>query len=176
VLPCAALLATLAACDQAAPSEPPAVAVSYALNGKANLHLVETTSSAEQASVTTVIAPSGGLVRVGPHDLFVPKHAVLHPTIFTMTVQYGRYVVVELQAIDKVTGAEVSTFPQPLQLKLSYEGVSLDREDVHRLEVVWLQDESVNGRLVPVRTTLQPNERYVIGWVTHFSQYAMGMN
>ena len=170
-------LIVLAACE-AAPTAPVDVSQSlgYSHTFKSNLHLVERTSWTEGASVAAVITPSGGVVQVEQQQLVVPKSAVAHPTVFTMTLLYGTNLIVELQAVDKTTGEEIDTFPVPLQLKLSYAGLPVAPDDLHDLTVVWLQDDSADGRLVPVKTTINPNTQYLTGWLTHFSAYAMGMN
>src|SRR5688572_21490459 len=114
-------LIVLAACEAAAPTAPVDVSRSFAYSQtfKSNLHLVERTSWADGASVSAVITPSGGVVQVEQHQLVVPKFAVPHPTVFTMTMQYGRNLIVDLNAFDKATGEQVDTFLVPLQLKLS---------------------------------------------------------
>ena len=84
--------------------------------------------------------------------------------------------IVDLHAVDKVTGEEVDTFRVPLRLELSYAGLQVSEEELRNLMVVWLQDDSADGRLVPVRTTVNRSTQYVTGWLTHFSAYAMGMN
>ena len=171
-------LIALAACEAAAPTAPVDVSqtVAYSQTFKSNLQLVERTSWADGASVSAVITPSGGVVQVEQHQLVVPKSVVLRPTIFTMTLQYGRNLIVDLHAVDKTTGEVVDSFLVPLQLKLSYAGLPIARSDLHDLTVVWLQDDSADGQLVPVQTTINPNTEYVTGWLTHFSAYAMGMN
>ena len=171
-------LVVLAACEAAAPTAPVDVSqsVAYSQMFKSNLHLVERTSWADGASVSAVITPSGGAVQVEQHQLVVPKFAVPHPTVFTMTLLYGRNLIVDLHAFDKTTGQEVDTFLVPLQLELSYAGLPIAREDLHDLTVVWLQDDSPDGQLVPVKTTINPSTQYLTGWLTHFSAYAMGMN
>jgi hypothetical protein len=85
-------------------------------------------------------------------------------------------LIIDLHAVDKVTGAEVDLFRVPLRLELSYAGLQVTEGDLRDLMVVWLQDDSPDGRLVPVRTTVNRSTQYVTGWLTHFSQYAMGMN
>ena len=170
-------LIALAACE-AAPMAPVDVSqsVGYSQTLKTNLHLVERTSWADGAAVSVVVTPSGGVVQVEQHQLVVPKSAVVHPTVFTMSLQYGKNLIVDLHAVDKTTGEEVDTFRVPLRLELSYAGLQVSEDELRDLTVVWLQDDSADGALVPVRTTVNRNTQYVTGWLTHFSAYAMGMN
>ena len=171
-------LIALAACDVAAPSAPAELSqsVSYSQSPKSNLRLVEQSSWAGGASVSAVITPSGGVVQIDQHQLAVPKAAVSRPTVFTMTVLYGNNLIIDLQAFDKASGAEVDTFLVPVQLKLSYAGMQITKQDVNDLVVVWLEDDSANGRLVPVPTTIDAGRQCASAWLTHFSAYAMGMN
>lgn len=141
-----------------------------------SVHLVKSAWSDGEGSTDAVISKAGGELRLGGHVLSVPRNAVQHPTRFRMTTKIGDNVIVELTASDIVTGQMVTTFPVNLQLKLSYAGVGVARDEVHDLVVVWLKDESAAGALVPVRTTQIPADTYVVGWVNHFSNYAMGMN
>jgi hypothetical protein len=171
-------LIALAACDVAAPTAPAEMtqSVSYSQTPKSNLHLVETTSGTEGASVSAVITPSGGAVEVGQHQLVVPKGAVIRPTVFTMTLLDGRNLILDLHAIDKASGDEVDTFVVPVQLRLSYADLQLSDKELNDLVVVWLPDGAPNGRLVPVPTATSAGAQYVSAWLTHFSAYAMGMN
>jgi hypothetical protein len=59
---------------------------------------------------------------------------------------------------------------------LNYDDVPVSRDELRKLVVVWLQDDTPTGTLVPVRTTHIQAERYAVGWVNHFSKFAMGMN
>lgn len=175
---CVAPLAALLACD-ATPTAADAEATarySYA-DSRGSVHLATTPTSNDDAlSGDAVIGRTGGSLQLGRHKLVVPRGAVEHPTRFTMTVETGCNVIVDLSAVDLVTGSAVRTFPVSLQVRLSYMDLALSRDEVRNLVVVWLQDDSPDGTLVPVRTTYLQAERYVIGWVTHFSKYAMGMN
>src|SRR5262245_48380176 len=171
-LPAAPLIVGLAACETAAPMEPAVnQTVSYSNSPKPNLHLVESKSWTNGASVSVVIMPSGGVVQLAEHQLVVPRSAVTHPTVFTMTLLYGSNVIVDLHAVDKTTGAVVDEFSKPVLLILSYAGLNLPDDEQLKLTVVWLEDGS--GRLVPMPSVVNPGAEHVTGWLTHFSQYAM---
>ena len=155
----------------------PFAAPVYDRSLNAPIKLVKTSTPNEQDLVESkVISTAGGVLRLGAHELSVPRRAVEHPTRFTMTAKHGNNLIVELTAVDQVTGQVVTHFKQSLQLKLSYASVPVTSSQVNRLVVVWLRDDKADGALVRERTTLQPSQQAVIGWVDHFSQFAMGMD
>jgi hypothetical protein len=127
-------------------------------------------------TATHTIGPEGGRILLGLDELVVPRGAVQSQTVFKMTRQLGRHIVVDLKAHDRRTGAVVDTFQQPLELKLSYRFTRLSQADMHRLVVLWLKDERSDGELIPMPTSVVTRTRQVVGTLTHFSQYAMGMN
>jgi len=173
----AALLA-LASCDSPLPTDALDVVPQHAhAASRGNVQLVKTAGWNEQdATNDAVIGKRGGDVRVGGHGLIVPPGVVQHPTRFTMTVKRGDNVIVQLTALDLVTGQAITTFPRDLQVQLSYASVAVISNEWHNLVVVWLKDESASGALLPVRTSYVVSERLVVGWVNHFSKFAMGMN
>lgn len=123
-----------------------------------------------------VIGPEGGRLALGWHELIVPAGAVRRPTVFRMTSKIGLHVVLDLTAAERGSGAAVTTFNVPLELRLSYRFLPMAEAQRERLLVLWLKDESPSGELVPVPTTVNRQRRYISGSITHFSQYAMGMN
>jgi hypothetical protein len=125
-------------------------------------------------SNTHVIGPEGGRLSLGLDELVVPAGAVQTQTVFKMTRQLGPHIMVDLNAYDRRTGAVIDTFAQPLELKLSYLFARVPQPE--RLVVLWLKDESSDGELVPMPTRVSTRTRQVIGSLTHFSQYAMGMD
>jgi hypothetical protein len=179
-LGCAVLL-TLAACDgkeTIAPTENYDVARRgdlvytwgpYQLVSSDNWNLIK-------ISAVHIIGPEGGRLALGLDELVVPAGAVRSPTIFKMTREIGPYVLVDLNAYDRRTGAVVDTFERPLELKLSYRFSRVSEAEMNRLVVVWLKDNRSDGELVPMPTRVIPARRQIVGTLTHFSQYAMGMN
>jgi hypothetical protein len=182
LLASAPLLFVLAACDANNMTEPTAAPSAVAPNydykwGSATIRLVETPDGPTvELTDSKLIGRQGGTLRLGLHELVVPRRAVDHPTRFTITMQYGRNLVIDLTAVDQATGASITQFDSALQLKLSYWMLPVPRSVVNRLVVVWLKDGDVSGELVPVKTTLQPGDHYIVAWLTHFSKFAMGMN
>lgn len=173
-----ALALVLLGCDGQDPTVPvdraPAAANYSALGG---YHLVVGADlNSLHISNTHVIGRKGGRITLGEHELIVPPRAVQRPTVFRMTAVLGPHVVFDLTAKDRATGAAVTSFPRPLELRLSYRFLPLAAQQRDRLVVLWLKDETTMGELVPVPTTVSSQHRYVSGTITHFSQYAMGMN
>jgi hypothetical protein len=162
---------------ETATSPQPVVAPSqdYTLNF-GTYQLVQTSRTTFELSNSRIIGPAGGVLYLGLHQLVVPRGAVQGFTRFTMTSKFGNNVVVDLNAVDLASGAQVTQFPLPLQLKLSYLLLGVPRSQAHRLTIVWLKDNSPTGAVEPVKTTVQPYQYYAVGWVTHFSQFAMAMN
>jgi hypothetical protein len=177
LLMAAPMVALLTACgmDEAAGPEPVVAPSSdYTLN-IGTYQLVQTSNTTFELSNTRVIGPAGGVLYLGLHQLVVPRGAVSGLTRFTMTSKFGNNVIVDLSAVD-MAGNTVSQFPVALQLRLNYMLLGVRPGDAHRLQIVWLKDDSPTGAVEPVKTTVQPLMYYATGWVTHFSQFAMAMN
>jgi hypothetical protein len=173
-----ALAFVLLGCDGQDPTAPvdrnPAVVNHSALGGYQLV--VGPDLNSLHISNTHVIGRKGGRITLGMHELIVPPRAVQRPTVFRMTAVLGPHVVFDLTAKDRATGEAVTSFPLPLELRLSYRFLPLASLQRDRLVVLWLKDETTMGELVPVPTTVSPQQQYVSGRITHFSQYAMGMN
>jgi hypothetical protein len=127
-------------------------------------------------SNSRVIGAAGGRVNLGLHELVVPAGAVKKPTVFRMSKQLGPHVLVDLSATDKASGAPVDSFARSVELRLSYRFIRISEADLRRAVVLWLKDESASGELVPVPTQVDRRTKHLIGSLTHFSQYAMGLN
>ena len=179
-LGCALLLA-MSACDSTDAIAP--TAATYLQPGSDLVYTwgpYELVGSEDWASVkistTHVIGPEGGRVVLGLDELIIPRGAVASQTVFRMTRQLGPHIVVDLKAHDRRTGAVVDTFQQPLELKLSYRFTRLSHADLNRLVVLWLKEDRSDGELIPMPTRVVPRTRQVVATLTHFSQYAMGLN
>jgi hypothetical protein len=176
VVPGAALIWALAGCsgDSAtAPAVTPNLDYGFTWG---TYTLVQTSVTSFAVSNTALIGPAGGRLRLGLHELVVPAGAVNNWTRFTMSTMYGHHVVVDLEAVDLRTGAEVRQFPVRLQLRLSYLLLLVPRSEVHKLTVLWMKDDRADGELVPMPTTVQPSQYYITGWLDHFSRFLVGMN
>lgn len=174
-----ALLLMLAACDGKKDATAPVAYVAqpnndyvytfgpYELVGATNWNAIKISNS-------HLIGREGGRLTLGLDELIVPAGAVMQPTLFRMIRHVGPHIQVELNAFDRNTGVVVDSFKKPVQLKLSYRFARVSNPE--RLVVLWLKDERSNGELVPMPTTVLPRTKSVVGSLTHFSQFAMGLN
>jgi hypothetical protein len=178
-LPTLALVVSLAliACDAPDATAPSELEASFDTYSYGTYELVTGSSwNSLRISNTRVIGAAGGRLTLGLHELIVPQGAVGRPTLFRMAKTLGPHVRVELTAHDAATGSEVVSFAEPVELWLSYRFVSIGNADLQRLVVLWLKDDSASGELQPVPTRIERRTRHIVGSLTHFSQYAMGMN
>jgi len=174
---CVALALLLVGCDRAQTFAPIEPATPINFDSYSNYELVIGPDwNAVHFSTTAVIGQDGGRLALGFHELIVPAQAVQRPTVFRMTAKPGLHVVLDLTATDRVSGEPVTKFPRPLELRMSYRFLPLARAQQDRLVVLWLKDDATTGELVPVPTVVSPLQNHISGTITHFSQYAMGMN
>jgi hypothetical protein len=168
---------TLSACDVQDALAPSELKPSYDTYNFGSYELVTgSTWHSTRISNQRVFGKQGGRLTLGLHALVVPKGAVTRPTVFRMTTTFGPQIRVDLTAVDEETGAAVAGFSEPVELWLSYRFVRMSNADLQRVVVLWLKEGSENGELVPVPTRLERRTKHVVGSLTHFSQYAMGMN
>jgi hypothetical protein len=132
------------------------------------------TWSLVKVSRTQVIGRAGGRLVLGFDELIVPAGAVDRPTVFRMEREIGSQIVIDLDAHDRQSGNVIETFNKPVELKLSYMFANVSEPE--RLVVLWLKDGRSDGELVPMPTTVLTKTRHIVGSLTHFSQYAMGLN
>jgi hypothetical protein len=173
-----AVALVLMGCDRVqplAPVEPGTSRLSYNAQGGYEL-VIGPDLSSMHFSNTHVIGREGGRLALGLHELIVPPRAVRTPTVFRMSAMLGPHLVLDLTAKDRASGVAVTSFSRPLELRLSYRFMPMASIHRDRLVVLWLKDDTTMGELVPVPTVVSPQRRYVSGTITHFSQYAMGMN
>jgi hypothetical protein len=115
-------------------------------------------------SMTKVIGPAGGSLRVGPHSFFIPSGALGQQTTITMVLPTGQHV----NAVRfKPAGLQ---FAKPTYLTMSYANCSL---------LGWLLPKHIayvddNLNILYYLLAL-PNifNQTVTGRVNHFSEYAM---
>lgn len=132
------------------------------------------TESSELGTVTTaVIDRRGGIINAGRHSLFVPAMAVSRNTEFRMEVLAGPSIIVDLSARSVRGGQQVSVFPIPLFLTLSYESLPSDTDEA-RLRNVFLFEDS-SDYLIPLISWLDTSGKTVSSPITHFSKYGMAI-
>jgi len=133
--------------------------------------------SAESESFGTmtiaVIGPYGGTISAGDHTLEVPRGAVAEATEFRMEAVAGNRILVDLSARSVSSGEEVSWFPVPLTLTLSYKGV-IKNSDAKRLRNVYLYLDSPSY-LLPLVSALDKRDKTLSSPIVHFSLYGMAI-
>lgn len=133
--------------------------------------LVLRATPAVAETVVAVIGQDGGEIRAGGHILIVPGGSVAAPTTFTMKVVAGNYIQVDLHATRVSDGAEVTSFPKPVRLKLDYKHAVVVTES--RLDVAYLVDGTALGSKQVMSGSVDYNGRYVDALLSHFSLYAL---
>lgn len=111
-----ALLAFLSCSDLPGPVAPqaePVAAVSFARGGGANLLVCPTTQT---ASASGNIGLGGGRIRLGGHELVVPKGALRSPQRFRIEVRRSPHIVVSFLA----EGHDSFVFLRPATVTLDY--------------------------------------------------------
>jgi hypothetical protein len=90
-----------------------------------------------------------------------------------MSVVASDRIQVKLKAWRASDWSPVTQFPtsKPVQLNLNVSRVT--GIDLSKLVVVYLPDETVNGRKEPVQSTINPDAKILTGYLTHFSMYAV---
>lgn len=164
------IAAALTACDSARESQ--LVGPQSDLIVSDPVEVVSTSTPVETSTVTAVIDRQGGNLYNGDHILIVPRRAVLSATQFKFTVVGGDKIRVDLSAKNVLTGAPVSVFAENLTLKLSYRNAIVS--DPSQLMVVWLVEGTTDGLKQPVPSYVDKYNQYVLGSLSHFSEYAIG--
>ena len=112
------------------------------------------------------VGPSGGIVRVGPHTLVIPRGALKSYTRITGTAPKGSTVIVDFQP-------HGLRFERSTALSLSYKECGLTGTLLGGLllDVVYVDDRQSILEVLPSLNDLL-NQR-VVGRVEHFSGYAL---
>lgn len=167
-----AAVALLAACDGQtdallAPEIHPDIIIS--VNG--NTKVIKTPYFQNSNWGFALIDKAGGSITVGGHTLKVPAGAVGQSTWFMLKVVGGNAVQVDLKAWRVSDWQPVTQFPTvPVQLTLDAQ--SLGKADPGML-IVYLRDDTYDGRTEAVPSTVDVNNATVTGYLTHFSSYAL---
>jgi len=113
-------------------------------------------------SASQLIGPQGGVLRVGPHKLYVPAYAVREPVLITATAPAGKYVEVRFEP----HGLQ---FQRPISLTMSYADCAI--LSPYGLRIAYVDD---NLDILEVLLSLpNPFSRTVTGKVDHFSRYML---
>jgi hypothetical protein len=119
------------------------------------------------------ITPQGGTVTAGGHEMIVPAGAVAQPTWFLMKVIASDRIQVKLKAWRATDWSPVTQFPVSNPIRLNLNVSKVTGIDVSKLVVVYLADNTVDGRKEPVNSALNADGKILTGYLTHFSIYAV---
>lgn len=114
-------------------------------------------------SGSALIGPLGGVVHFGPHELDVPPAALLTPTTITAHTLPGDTIAVRFEP-------QGLTFLLPATLQLSY--AQCQPQPTQNLSIVYVND-LLNELLGLIQSIMDPTHQKVIGFVSHFSVYAV---
>ena len=114
-------------------------------------------------SVTVTVGRSGGVIRVGPHELWISTGALRAPVSITAVIRPDTINVVQLEP-------HGLTFAAPISLNLSYANCNVAGSP-HRVRVAYVSDSLEVISFVPSYDR-RWNSR-VSGTLEHFSNYAL---
>jgi hypothetical protein len=114
-------------------------------------------------TATTTVGPWGGIVRVGPHTLYVPPGALAENVEITATAPAGKVVAVEFEP-------HGLRFARPTMLRMSYSDCGVVNGLFLRIVYVG-DDQSIREVLPLFGNDLLRQE--LGGKLTHFSSYVI---
>jgi hypothetical protein len=167
-----AALAILAACDgQADRLMAPEINPDIIISVNGNTKVIKTPTIRNSNWGFALVGTSGGSITVDGHTLKVPAGAVSQWTWFMVKVVASNAVHVDLKAWRASDGQPVTQFSNvPVQLTLDASG--LGQLDPAML-IVYLRDDTYDGRREPIPSTVNMSNATVTGYLTHFSSYAL---
>jgi len=117
----------------------------------------------EYTSDVELIGPDGGSLKVGPHELKIPKGALDHEVVISAVAPVSDLIEVNLQP-------EGLRFDKPAELKLSYDRC-LQPTNWLKLFIVYLNDQD---QILEVKTTQDKKGlKALYTDLDHFSRYAV---
>ncbi len=108
------------------------------------------------------IGPTGGILRVGPHALIVPPHALREKVLISAVAPSGKYVQIKFEP-------EGLKFARKTLLVMSYSECSL--LSPLRLKIVYVNDNLEIVQVLPTFTSLLTGTANAP--VDHFSRYML---
>jgi|SRR5688500_7028292 len=134
---------------------------------------VLSSSATTTTTVVQVVGRSGGTITNGANSLIVPAYAVLEDTEFRFTMVGDGTIHASLTARSVASGVEVTAFPRPVMLRMSYAGAMVSNPSA--LSIAWLVDGTVDGAQVKQTSWVTTYNKSVNAYLYHFSDYAMGL-
>jgi hypothetical protein len=123
--------------------------------------------------IDSVLGSEGGVIGVDGYMLIVPRGAVAAPTRFVFESIPSGFVEVRLTATrvgsDVVNDVGSAGFTTPLLLAFAYEPAG-GMPAWARLVVAYVRPD---GKLERVPSGFDPRRRLIVGFLHHFSQYAV---
>ena len=167
-----AALAILAACDaQTDRLLAPEINPDIIISANGNTKVIKTPNIQNSNWGFALIGSAGGSITVNGHTLKVPAGAVGQSTWFMLKVVASNAVHVDLKAWRAADGQPVTQFPI-VPVKLTLDASGLGQVDPGLL-IVYLRDDTYDGRKEAVPSTVDLNAGTVTGYLTHFSSYAL---
>ena len=162
-------LAFAAGCGDAEPTrslEPgPSLTVGRTPETRTRLAACETAAS---PMATARIGPAGGVLTAGPAVVFIPPHAVLTPTRFTIEPLAGSTLRVRITA----RGRQRFGFARPIAVMIGYAHCPRQEFEQGRVSV-WHVDDQTNAPLQRMPTVHDRDSETVGFLTTHLSTYAV---
>ncbi len=162
-----AVVGVATACD--APNQPATKSVlapRYDALTSNGYSLMTSDVSSDQTK-TAVIDSTGGFIRFQGSALIVPPGAVPSPTTFTMRLHTQPFMGADLSAVDEY-GSEVTVFPVPLKLTISYSRAKDQLPSGSTVAMAWIENGIVLSTL-PSSADIQGKK--VTAEVTHFTEF-----
>jgi hypothetical protein len=133
-------------------------------HGKDGYKMVQETDPTV-GTVTAVIDQRGGSLSIGGTTLDVPAGAVDGPTTFTVNKPNGELLYDFSATKVRINDVGSAGFRVPLKLTISYAGVG---DQMWAPAIIFINS---GGRAVPLRTTVDRNNRTMTAEIRHFSIY-----
>lgn len=121
-----------------------------------------------------VIGPEGDKIGVPGFYLVVPEGAVKAATTFEFASKNNGYIEMSLHATSlgstKHNDVGSAGFGKPVQLWISGFKPKGGPTEWQKYKIGWVKDD---GTIAPVRTAIHMASKTVVGYVPHFSDYAL---
>ncbi len=125
-----------------------------------------------EQSLTKIVYKTGKLEIAG-NSLNIWRKPLAEPLVFTLTIVQKPYLAAQLKAVKLSDGTPVTTFEQPLDLRLSYASSSTPIPDVQKLRMYYVVDGVVKEQEA---SAPQKKGQILLSNIWHFSEYSPGLD